>query len=95
VPNGKSAADVEKLLSYFNPVNFAALISCPTHIGSNIGDLTVHSMGPLAAYQNLKRLPPDKKAFHPGFTHFHGSGPGLSKARAEILTQLAGPPVTP
>jgi cephalosporin-C deacetylase-like acetyl esterase len=95
VPKGKSPADVEKLLSYFNPVNFAALISCPTHIGSNIGDLTVHSMGPLAAYQNLKLLPPDQKAFHPGFTHSHGSGPGLSKARAEILTQLAGPPPAP
>jgi len=90
VPAGKAPADVEKLLSYFNPVNFAALIECPTHVGSNIGDLTVHSMGPLAAYHNLKRLPADKKSFHPGFTHFHGSGPGLAKARNEILNQLAG-----
>jgi cephalosporin-C deacetylase-like acetyl esterase len=88
VPAGQSVDDVERMLSYYNPVNFAPMIRCPTYVGSNVGDLTVHSMGPLAAYANLTGLSHDQKAFYPGFTHFHGSGPGLTLKRREILSQL-------
>ena len=94
VPPGMAPAAVETILSYYNPANFAPWIQCPTYVGSNIGDLTVHSMGPLAAYHNLTRLPPDQKAFHPGFTHAHGSGPGLWAKQQAIFETLAGPPVS-
>ncbi len=91
VPEGKTVADVQRALSYYNPVNFAPLIKCPTYVGSNIGDVTVHSLGPLAAYHNLTGLAPENKAFYPGFTHFHGSGPGLGVKAKEVLESLAGP----
>lgn len=90
VPKGKTVAEVERLLSYYNPVNFCPLIKCPAYVGSNIGDLTVHSMGPLAAYHNLTALPAEQKAFYPGFTHFHGSGPGLGVKTGEWLEKLGG-----
>lgn len=93
VPEGKSLAEVERALSYYNPANFAPRIRCPTYVGSNIGDLTVHSMGPLAAYHNLTGLNPEEKAFYPGFTHFHGSGPGLGVKAKEWLEKLGGPPL--
>ncbi len=92
VPAGQTAEDTKKVLSYYNPVNFAPLITCPAYVGSNIGDLTVHSAGPLAAYHNLTALPPDKKAFYPGHhSHFHGSGPGLGVKMKEIYELLGGP----
>ena len=89
VPAGKTLAEVERALSYYNPVNFAPRIKCPTYVGSNIGDLTVHSMGPLAAYHNLTGLPADQKAFYPGWTHDHGSGPGLHEKTKEWLERLS------
>jgi cephalosporin-C deacetylase-like acetyl esterase len=89
VPDGKTPEEVIRALSYFNPANFAPLIRCPTYIGSNIGDLTVHSLGPLAIYHNLTGLAADQKAFYPGFTHFHGSGPGLTLKAREVLNDLA------
>jgi len=89
VPPGQTLQDVEKMLSYYNPVNLCPLIKCPTYVGSNIGDLTVHSMGPLAAYRNLTGLKPEGKAFCPGFTHFHGSGPGLDVKSREWLEKLS------
>lgn|GEM_PF-1996764 len=91
VPAGKTADETLKMLSYYNPTNFAALIRCPTYVGSNIGDITVHSMGPLAIYHNLVQLKPDQKDFYPGFSHFHGSGPGLHKKANEIFELLGGP----
>lgn len=89
VPPGRTVEDTIKLLSYYNPVNFCPRIRCMTHVGSNIGDLTVHSMGPLAAYHNLTGLQDNQKAFHPGFTHFHGSGPGLGEAKKVYFGKLA------
>jgi len=95
IPPGRTMDDVKTLLSYYNPVNFCPLIRCPTYIGSHIGDLTVHSMGPLAAYHNLTGLAPDQKAFFPGYTHFHGSGPGLGQTLREWKDRLASPLPTP
>jgi len=92
VPAGQTVEQVQKMLSYYNPVNFCPWIKCPTYVGSNIGDLTVHSMGPLAAYHNLTALKPDCKAFYPGFTHFHGSGPGLGAMGREWRDKLSGRP---
>ncbi len=89
LPDGVTLEQGERILSYYNPANFAPRIQVPTHVGSNIGDLTVHSMGPLAIYQNLTGLTEDQKAFHPGFTHGHGSGPSLTRERRRILDQLA------
>ena len=89
VPAGKTLAAVERALSYYNPVNFAPRIKCPTYVGSNIGDLTVHSMGPLAAYHNLTGVPADQKDFYPGRTHAHGSGPGLAVKTKEWLERLS------
>jgi len=94
VPPGRTLQDVEKMLSYYNPVNFCPSIRCPTYVGSNIGDLTVHSLGPLAAYRNLTGLAPGEKAFYPGFSHAHGSGPGLGLKSREWLEKLGGPPAT-
>ncbi len=91
VPEGKTLKDVEVMLSYYNPVNFCPFIACPTYVGSNIGDLTVHSMGPLATYHNLTGLKAEDKSFYPGFTHFHGSGPGLGVKSKEWLDKLGGP----
>jgi cephalosporin-C deacetylase-like acetyl esterase len=90
VPPGQSLENVETMLSYYNPVNFCPLIRCPAYVGSNIGDLTVHSMGPLAAYHNLTGVKPEDKAFYPGYTHFHGSGPGLGVKSKEWLDKLGG-----
>jgi cephalosporin-C deacetylase-like acetyl esterase len=92
VPEGMTAEDVERVLSYYNPVNFCPWIQCPTYVGSNIGDLTVHSMGPLAAYHNLTSLRADGKDFFPGFTHAHGSGPGLWTRQQVMFEKIAGPP---
>ncbi len=89
VPEGKTLKDVEQMLSYYNPVNFCPRIKCPTYVGSNIGDLTVHSMGPLAAFQNLSSLKGADKAFYPGFPRSHGSGPGLWAKSKEILEKLS------
>jgi len=91
VPAGTTVEEAQRALSYYNPVNFAPRIKCPTYVGSNIGDVTVHSLGPLAAYHNLTGLASDQKAFYPGFTHFHGSGPGLGIKAKEVLEALAGP----
>lgn len=91
VPQGKTLAEVEKALSYYNPANFCPRIKCPAYVGSNIGDLTVHSMGPLAAYHNLTGVSQDSKAFYPGFTHFHGSGPGLWDKTNDWLDKFGGP----
>ncbi len=88
VPVGQTLQDLENMLSYYNPVNFCPWITCPTYVGSNIGDLTVHSMGPLAAYKNLTALKDDQKDFYPGFTHFHGSGPGLGVKTKEIYKKM-------
>lgn len=90
VPPGQTLRDVERMLSYYNPVNFCPWIKCPTYVGSNISDLTVHSMGPLAAFHNLTGLGPEQKAFYPGFTHAHGSGPGLGGKSREWLDKLGG-----
>ncbi|OPZ24391.1 MAG: Acetyl esterase Axe7A precursor [Lentisphaerae bacterium ADurb.BinA184] len=87
-PPGRSVADVKRLLSYYNPVNLCPRIRCPTYVGSNIGDLTVHSMGPLAAYHNLTGLDPSQKDFYPGYTAMHGSGPGLGVKTREWLDKL-------
>lgn len=89
LPDGVTREAGERILSYYNPANFAPRIRVPTHVGINIGDLTVHSMGPLAVYRNLTGLTDEQKAFHPGFTHGHGSGPGLTRERNRILEQLA------
>jgi cephalosporin-C deacetylase-like acetyl esterase len=91
VPPGRTPEYLKDMLSYYDPVNFCPYIRCPTYVGSNIGDLTVHSMGPLAAYHNLTGLGPDKKAFYPGFTHAHGSGPGLGRRAKQVLDELARP----
>jgi len=91
VPEGRALEDALRMLSYYNPVNFCPRIRCLTHVGANIGDLTVHSMGPLAAYHNLTGLEDSRKAFHPGFTHFHGSGPGLGEAKKAYFERIAGP----
>lgn len=91
VPPGQTLEQLKTMLSYYNPVNLCPRIRCPTYVGSNIGDLTVHSMGPLAAYHNLTGLKPEHKAFYPGFTHFHGSGPGLGIKGNEWKDKLGGP----
>jgi len=88
LPDGFSLEQGVRILSYYNPANFAPRIRIPTHVGINIGDITVHSMGPLAVYRNLTGLNDDQKAFHPGFTHFHGSGPGLTRERKRIYQKL-------
>ncbi|MEX2607142.1 MAG: acetylxylan esterase, partial [Kiritimatiellia bacterium] len=88
IPEGSSREEVEKLLSYYNPANFAPLIQVPTHVGINIGDVTVHAMGPLSIYKNLTALDESQKAFHPGFSHFHGSGPGLTRERNAFYKQI-------
>ncbi len=90
-PAGVTVEEMERILSYYNPVNFCPWIKCPAYVGSNIGDLTVHSMGPLAAYHNLTGLKPGQKDFYPGFTHAHGSGPGLGAKTKEVLEKLGGP----
>jgi cephalosporin-C deacetylase-like acetyl esterase len=90
VPPGQTLQELERMLSYYNPVNFCPWIRCPTYVGSNIGDLTVHSMGPLAAYHNLTGLKPEDRAFYPGFTAMHGSGPGLGEKGAEWKDKVGG-----
>jgi cephalosporin-C deacetylase-like acetyl esterase len=89
-PPGQTPRELERMLSYYNPVNFCPWIRCPTYVGSNIGDLTVHSMGPLAAYHNLTGLKAEDKAFYPGFTAMHGSGPGLGEKGSEWKDRLGG-----
>lgn len=89
IPEGSSPEAAERILSYYNPVNFAPMIEVPTHVGINIGDITVHAMGPLSIYQNLTGLSEEQKAFHPGFSHFHGSGFGLTKARRAAYNDLS------
>lgn len=91
VPPGRTLEQTIALFSYYNPANFCPRIRVPTHVGINIGDLTVHSIGPLAAYHMLTGLKPEQKGFHPGFTHFHGSGPGLGAAWNAWAVPNAGP----
>jgi cephalosporin-C deacetylase len=66
VPEGQTLDDLKRTLSYYDPAHLAPRITCPTAIGLNVGDMTVHSMGGLGAYKNLRRLRPSQKWFLPG-----------------------------
>lgn len=83
VPEGQTVEDLIDTLSYYDAVNMCPWIEVPTVIGLNVGDLTVHSMGGLAAYKNLTGLPGEEKWFFPGPTHFHANSPkGGAKMKA-------------
>jgi cephalosporin-C deacetylase-like acetyl esterase len=83
VPEGQTVEDLITTLSYYDAVNMCPWIEAPTVIGLSVGDLTVHSMGGLAAYKNLTSLPPEEKWFFPGPTHFHANSPeGGAKMKA-------------
>ncbi|MCX7935546.1 MAG: acetylxylan esterase, partial [Planctomycetota bacterium] len=73
VPAGQTLEDLLRTLSYYDPAHMAPWIKCPTVIHINVGDLTVHCMGPLGVFKNLTGLPEDKKWFFPGCNStFHG-----------------------
>ncbi len=82
VPEGMAPADLERMLSYFDPVNHCPSVRCPTVIGHNVGDTTVHIGGGLAMYKRLTALPADRKWFCPGAGTSHAnSAPGSRKMR--------------
>ncbi|MBF0244372.1 MAG: acetylxylan esterase [Planctomycetes bacterium] len=89
VAPGKTMEQVKGIFSYYNTINLCPWIRCPTLIGANIGDLTVHSMNAILAYRNLTGLSPDQKEFCPGFTTQHGSGPGYRQRHASIMHEVA------
>ena len=91
-PEGQTLDAMLKTLSYFDPAHLAPRITCPTAIGLNVGDLTVHSMGGLGIYKNLTSLPDDKKWFLPGVNGVFHSNSGAGGAKFRELTEklLAG-----
>lgn len=88
VPKGQTVDDLKKTLSYYDAVNFCPWIKCPTYIGINVGDTTVHSMGGLAAFKNLKSLDDKNKDIFIGNTYYHGSSPDFNIKKDEIMKEL-------
>lgn len=97
VPEGQTLEDMITTLSYYDPAHMAPWIRCPTVVGQNVGDLTVHSMGALGVYKNLTGLAEDKKWFLPGVKgHFHAGSRAASKKYGELMDKVvAGELVTP
>ncbi|MFO7870329.1 MAG: acetylxylan esterase [Kiritimatiellia bacterium] len=90
IRSGVSQNEAEKFLSYFDAANFCLMIRCPTVISHNIGDLTVHVSGGLAAYRKLERLPPEKKWLILGAGTEHENPPPAVKKMGEMLDAVAG-----
>ena len=90
VPPGQTVEDLKRTLSYYDPVNMCPWISCPTYIGLQIGDLTVHSMGGLAAYHSLTCVAADAKGFYPGKTHYHACSPEGGRKFRELMDEICG-----
>jgi Acetyl esterase (deacetylase) len=89
LPAGVTEEAADRILSYFDPANLAARIRVPTTIGINIGDPTVHVLGPLACYTNLTRLDSGEKEFLTGLQPEHGSGERFQAREAALLDHWA------
>lgn len=85
VPEGQTLEDLKTTLGYFDPANLAATIRCPTVIGVNVGDMTVHSMGGLSAYHNLRNVPEKQKWFLPGV---HGNAHSNSADAGQMMRDV-------
>jgi len=95
MPEGQSIDQFLHTLSYVDPVNLCPSVRCPTCIGVTIGDLTVHSMGGLAAYRNLTALQPDQKALFAGPGNAHANPPEAIARFRELTDAVAdGRPIT-
>lgn len=88
VPEGQTLDDLKTTLSYYDAVNFCPWIKCPTYIGVNVGDLTVHSMGGLAAFKNLSSLADEDKDIFIGYTYYHGASDEFDNKKDEIMKAL-------
>jgi len=77
------------MLSYYDPVNFCPRIRCETHVSINIGDGTVHAMGPLACWRNLTALPPERRRLHTGSLITHKGPTSLDETgRDDLLARV-------
>lgn len=92
VPVGQTLPDLVRTLSYYDPANLAPWIRCPTHIGLQVGDTTVHSMGGLAVYHQLTGLAPEQKGFYPGPNHAHACSARGKMQFAAAMDRLATTP---
>jgi cephalosporin-C deacetylase len=88
IPEGQTLEDLTKTLSYYDVVNFCPWITCPTTIGLNVGDTTVHSMGGLAAFKNLTALDDSRKHLFLGHTYMHGASKDFTAAQNHLLENL-------
>lgn len=89
-PEGQSREQFLHTLSYVDPVHMCPWITCPTYIGCSVGDMTVHSMGPLAAYRNLTALDPSQKAFFPGPSAAHSNSAEAGAFFKQQRDRIAG-----
>jgi len=92
-PQGQTLQRYLRTLSYVDPVHLCPWIRCPTYIGCSVGDMTVHAMGPLAAYRNLTALDPSQKAFFPGPRPAHSNSAEAGAFFQRQRDRLAGAPL--
>lgn len=89
IPPHMSAQSFADFLSYFDMANFCHLITCPTTIGHNVGDTTVHIDGGLTAWKRLTSVPPDRKRFLLGHEREHANPPASQAAMQAWMDRVA------
>lgn len=96
VPDPPGIDATVRMLSYFDPANFCARIRCETHIGINVGDHTVHAMGPIAAWKRLTGVAPGQRHLHTGSLVTHQGPQAMAQAKDRVLDRVAtAAPPTP
>lgn len=80
LPKGQTLEQLKTTLSYYDAVSFCPRITVPTYLGFNVGDTTVHAMGPLAAWRSLTRVPADRKHLFIGYSSMHGGPEAYTQA---------------
>ena len=96
-PHDRDMKKVEKTAGYFDGINFAARIKCPTLIAVGLIDETSRPAGVTAAYNAIQS--PDKELLIMPFSNHHGDGGAqsayFSRFSAWMKALKAGQPVPP
>ncbi len=89
LPSHMSPQSFEEFLSYFDMANLCHRITCPTIIGHNVGDTTVHIDGGLAAWKRLSSVPPEQKRLLLGHDRDHANPPPSRAAMQAWMDRVA------
>lgn len=89
VDPARGVAATARMLGYFDPANLAPRVRCPTHIGFNVGDPTVHANGGLGIWANLTGLEPAQRPLYLGSLITHRGPRSLGEAREALYAAIA------